>query len=112
MAQQQQMQWQTIRNKKLADVASRIPSEWQISPSKLPPSTTVNILSVPRASGILTAREIHITEDYNARELLNSLHKRKFTAVEVATAFCKVSTAPQPSQPSQPSFALHYHYTA
>ncbi|KAL2044580.1 hypothetical protein ABVK25_012357 [Lepraria finkii] len=58
MAQQQQMQWQAIRNKKLADVAS-------------------------------------VDDYYNARELLNSLHKRKFTAVEVATAFCKRAAVAQ-----------------
>lgn len=75
---------------KLADVASRIPPEWQISPSRLPPPTAANVLSLPRTSGVLTAKEIHITEDYDARELLNTLKHRKFTAVEVTTAFCKV----------------------
>ena len=90
MTQQQHPQWQIIRDKKLADVASRIPSEWQISPSRLPPPTAANVLSLPWTSGVLTAEEIHITEDYDARELLNTLKSRKFTAVEVTTAFCKV----------------------
>ena len=99
MAQQQpsssqQPQWQSIRDCKLADVASRIPQEWQIPSSQLPPPTQANVLDVPRKCGILTPREIHITEDYNARELANAVRQRRFTAVEVTTAFCKVILHP------------------
>ena len=103
MTQQQHPQWQPIRDKKLAEVAYRIPPEWQISPSRLPPPTTANVLSLPRTSGVLTAKEIHITEDYDARELLNTLKHRKFTAVEVTTAFCKVGYPTPPDVP-RPSF--------
>ena len=92
MAQQQQPQpqWQTIRDRKLADVASRIPTEWQIPSSQLPSATQANVLDVPRTCGILSPREIHITEEYNARELAKAIRERRFTAVEVTTAFCKV----------------------
>lgn len=84
-------QWQTIRDRKLADVASRIPTEWQIPASKLPPASISNVLSIPHTCGILTSKELHITESYNARSLLSALRNRDLTAVEVTTAFCKVN---------------------
>lgn len=90
-SQSLQPQWQTIRDRKLADVASRIPTEWLIPPSKLPSASVSNVTFIPRTCGILTSKEIHITEAYTARSLLSALLNCDFTAVEVTTAFCKVS---------------------
>ena len=85
-----QPQWQAIRDRKLVDVASRIPPEWQIRPSDLPPASAPNVLSIPSSCGILTAKERRITEAYTARSLLDALSKRELSAVEVTSAFCKV----------------------
>jgi len=85
-----QPQWQTIRDRKLADVASRIPTEWQIPPSGLPPASLPNVTSIPRTCGLLTPKELHITEAYTARSLLAALRQHDLTTVEVTTAFCKV----------------------
>ena len=82
--------WQNIRERKIAEVASRIPQEWQIPSSALPSSTTSNVLSIPRTCGILTPREIHITEAFDANLLLKEIRERKYTSVEVTTAYGKV----------------------
>ncbi|KAK4697652.1 amidase, partial [Lecanoromycetidae sp. Uapishka_2] len=83
------LKWQSIRDRKLTDIASRIPPEWQISPSKVPSPRTANVLSVPKTCGILTPKEVNITEDYDARSLVKEIRERRFTSVEVAKACCK-----------------------
>ncbi|OAA53552.1 Amidase [Cordyceps fumosorosea ARSEF 2679] len=48
-----------------------------------------NVTSVPRSCGLLTPRELSITEDHDAVGLAAALAARTYTAVEVAIAFCK-----------------------
>lgn len=47
-----------------------------------------NLIDLPRKSGILTAREIQITES-RAIDLVDQLRGQTYSAVEVTTAFCK-----------------------
>lgn len=49
----------------------------------------LDVTGIPRTCGILTADELSITEDHDATSLADALAKRKYTAVAVATAFCK-----------------------
>ena len=49
-------------------------------------------MDVPRTGGVLTAREVHITEAYDAQGLAKAIKERRFTAVEVTRAYCKVRT--------------------
>ncbi|OBT44914.1 hypothetical protein VE00_04757 [Pseudogymnoascus sp. WSF 3629] len=79
--------WQSIGTKKRAEQDQAIPSEWKLK--SLPPTSQLDVRSVPSTCGILTADEISITEDHDAYSLLNGLHGQSLTALEVTTAFCK-----------------------
>ncbi|KAL8842234.1 MAG: hypothetical protein Q9170_000640 [Blastenia crenularia] len=81
--------WQSIRDRKLSEQKSRIPPEWLIPADKLPLGDVNNVIDVPRTCGILSSKEIRITEDYNARRLAAAIRNKQYTAVEVTTAFCK-----------------------
>jgi Asp-tRNA(Asn)/Glu-tRNA(Gln) amidotransferase A subunit family amidase len=52
-------------------------------------SNDSNVLDIPAKCGILSAREIDITEGYDATALLQKLASKELSAVEVTTAFCK-----------------------
>jgi hypothetical protein len=47
-------------------------------------------MDIPRTCGLLSARELEITENYDVRELLRAMADKRLTAEEVTTAFCKV----------------------
>lgn len=84
--------WQEISSKKRAEVASNIPSEWKLSQTILETinaKSTIDVRDVPRSCGLLTDKEVEITEHYDAVGLIEKLASRHFTALEVATAFCK-----------------------
>ncbi|RMZ82505.1 hypothetical protein DV737_g1991, partial [Chaetothyriales sp. CBS 132003] len=84
--------WQEIAAKKRAEVASKIPPEWRLLPSyldKVSPTSTWNVLAVPRECGILSQDEIHITEGHDAVSLVEAIAAGTYTALQVATAFCK-----------------------
>ncbi|KAI9376142.1 amidase signature domain-containing protein [Aspergillus egyptiacus] len=84
------MEWEKKTQRKRAELASKIPSEWQLSPEFLQKAASLDdIRHLPRESGILTEREIDITESGDATALLQRLERRDVSAVEVATAFCK-----------------------
>ncbi|KAL6720506.1 hypothetical protein ACLMJK_002430 [Lecanora helva] len=89
MSQKSHTEWQEIRDRKLADVAARISSEWQIPSSALPSTSVSNVTSIPTTCGILTSKEIRITEAHSGRSLLAALRNRELTALEITTAFCK-----------------------
>ncbi|EHY61217.1 hypothetical protein HRR83_000977 [Exophiala dermatitidis] len=73
-----------------------IPKEWLIPETKLheyTSSPTANVLHVPAKSGLLSSRELEITENYDAVGLLEMLRKGPadggYSVTEVVTAFCK-----------------------
>ena len=86
--------WHSIRDRKLADRAAKIPKEWLILSENLPGSDVLDVTDIPRTCGVLTPKELHITEAYDARSLAAVICNRKLTAVEVTTAFCKVRSPP------------------
>jgi amidase len=73
-----------------ADLKAKIPAEWL-----LPEATTMlssklrNVLPLFRSCGILTERELEITEAEDAVAILGRIHARTWSAEEVAVAFCK-----------------------
>jgi Asp-tRNA(Asn)/Glu-tRNA(Gln) amidotransferase A subunit family amidase len=79
--------WKAIAQRKQSERLSRIPKEWLL-PS-LPPASVHDVRSIPRRSGILTAQELAITEDYDATSLASAIRARSLTAEAVARAFCK-----------------------
>lgn len=89
--------WQTIVAAKQKKSQSLIPEAW-----KLPESITKTLqypleehanrlldLDIPKRSGILSARELEITEANKVADLLSKLASGTYTALEVTTAFCK-----------------------
>ncbi|OJI99562.1 hypothetical protein ASPVEDRAFT_123322 [Aspergillus versicolor CBS 583.65] len=80
--------WEQKVQSKQAQTAAVIPREW-ILPTDILRNSSTNVLNVPKTSGILTEREIHITEDYDATALLQKLAAGDFSSVEVTAAFCK-----------------------
>ncbi|CAH0043156.1 unnamed protein product [Clonostachys rhizophaga] len=91
--------WQTKAAEKRAACQEAIPKDWILPQSifeTLPaksdlPKTKVNLidLDIPRRSGILTEREIEITESFSTSQLLEGLASGKFTSYEVTLAFSK-----------------------
>ncbi|OQE14950.1 hypothetical protein PENSTE_c031G03255 [Penicillium steckii] len=77
--------------------SDKIPVDWKIPTSvqnclTLPSESSRNNifdLDLVRKSGILTEREIHITEGFDVTGLLQGLRKGELTAVEVTKAFSK-----------------------
>jgi len=47
------------------------------------------VLDVPRSCGILSEREIKITEDYDAVAIIAGIKAGELSAEEVTVAFCK-----------------------
>ena len=76
------------RAKILQDFIDKVPEEYYI-PQHYIVSPPRDVTSIPRDCGILTAQELEITETYDATGLAEAIAARKYTAVEVATAFSK-----------------------
>ncbi|OAG38195.1 hypothetical protein AYO21_07528 [Fonsecaea monophora] len=74
-----------ISRRKLAERDSKIPPEWKISL----PEDDDNLLHLPRSCSLLSPRELEITEEYDSVGLLEKIHAREYTSVEVTRAFCK-----------------------
>jgi hypothetical protein len=88
--------WHVIASDYKAKCDAKIPVEWRLPGYMLEPlsdKSTHGVLTEPRKMGIelgiLTPREIEITESDDARHLTLQLVHKKYTAVEVVTAFSK-----------------------
>lgn len=71
-----------------------IPKQWLLPESQLPPATQKNVIDFPRQSGLLSERELMIT-DWSATELVGEMGKGNLTAEEVVVAFLKRSVLGQ-----------------
>ncbi|KIY03223.1 uncharacterized protein Z520_01690 [Fonsecaea multimorphosa CBS 102226] len=89
--------WQTKVAQKRQQCREAIPEEWQLSPDNFKmlafpleknPNRLID-MDIVKKSGILSEREISITEDYTVAELLAKLASGEFSSVEVTTAFSK-----------------------
>ncbi|KAI0454120.1 amidase [Xylaria acuta] len=91
--------WQSRVAEKRSICQKAIPEAWNLAQSLLDTlpkrselsQTKTNLISldIPRRSGILTERELEITESHNVPELLESLATGRFTSAEVTLAFSK-----------------------
>jgi hypothetical protein len=97
------MEYSAIAQRKQAQLWERIPQGWRLSPSQIPPGMhspaesvnnvqydRVNVLEIPRSCGLLSAKELEITESWDVKGLLGQIHSQKLTSKEVIEAFCKV----------------------
>ncbi|KPV74611.1 uncharacterized protein RHOBADRAFT_36508 [Rhodotorula graminis WP1] len=80
--------WRDEAAKKRDQLASLIPAEWQLSPEALDAAGD-DVRGLAASSGILSDRELDITELDEVQELASRIAKGTYTAVEVTTAFCK-----------------------
>ncbi|KAL2826684.1 amidase signature domain-containing protein [Aspergillus cavernicola] len=89
--------WEERVFKKRKECFNKIPLEWRVPddliyPFKKPLSENKNDFIranlVPK-SGILSARELKITENYTVRELIAELANGTLTSAEVTLAYCK-----------------------
>jgi amidase len=88
--------WQKIAIKKKEEQTSRIPQEWMIASSRLPPPGTTDLRPWAESSGILTSRELEITSNkYDATSLASAIAASKYSAKETTTAFCKRAAVAQ-----------------
>lgn len=104
--------WEARAERKRNELASTIPKEWHIpadvlSTLRTPLEANKNDLielDIVRRSGILTERELDITENHNVASLLQRLASGEFTCVEVTAAFSKrAAIAQQLVCPSPPA---------
>lgn len=82
--------WKTLVLKKQAEVSSQIPSAWRLPAeyTDISETTNRNVLDIPRRCGILSQKQLDITENYDATSLLQKMHRRELSAYEVTEAFC------------------------
>lgn len=64
-----------------------IPSQWHIK--SLPAKDVRNVLDIPRACGILSERELEITETVDLVTILDKLRSGEWSSVETTTAYYK-----------------------
>ncbi|KAJ9640135.1 hypothetical protein H2204_003360 [Knufia peltigerae] len=89
--------WQGIVAEKQRAAKKLVPSGWLLPDAiwqglTLPLEANPNRIieqDIPRRSGILSTRELEITENYSTAQLLDALAKGTLSSVEVTTAFCK-----------------------
>ena len=75
---------QLVAEKKQRQLNS-IPRDWLVS---LPPDSTLDVTGFPETCGLLTAREIEMTNT-STDVLLEKLASGEWTSVDVTTAFYK-----------------------
>lgn len=82
--------WESLVQMKQADAAAKIPGPWCLPTEYTNISETAgtNVLDIPRRCGLLTAKQLEITESYDATSLLERIHRRELSAYEVTEAFC------------------------
>lgn len=95
--------WQERAAEKREACANRIPQAWRVpqnflSSFQAPLSDhKTNLIQeqAVRKSGILTDRELEITEQYDVAGLLSALASGKLTSAEVTLAYCKRAAVAQ-----------------
>ena len=81
--------WKDLAANKKREQTASIPPDWLLSPSKLPPESQANVLDVPYTSGLLTEKEIEITDTIDVNVILNNLARAIWSSIDVTTAFYK-----------------------
>ncbi|KAF4998732.1 hypothetical protein FGRMN_3058 [Fusarium graminum] len=81
-------EYEAFRTSLLEEFGSTVPEELLL-PRTLIDNPPKDVTGIPRSCGILSKRELDITENYDATSLAAAIASRKFTSVAVVTAFCK-----------------------
>jgi hypothetical protein len=83
--------WETEANKCKEILTKSIPQQWQAPLEKIPSADQLNVEDFPRQSGVLTDKELEITET-TATGLVKKMGKGELSAEEVVIAFLKRAT--------------------
>lgn len=83
-----QSKWEQISAKARQKVLDDIPAEWKIPQEKLPGDDIRDVTGVAASSGILSERELAITDSL-ATEIVAKVGAGEWKAEEVTVAFCK-----------------------
>ncbi|KAJ5292027.1 Amidase [Penicillium angulare] len=93
-----------VAQRKQAELSASIPSQWKLPDNLIPPGMLtpaesitegpklygrVNVMEIPRTCGLLTSKELEITEKYDVHELVLAMTEKKLKAKEVVQAFCR-----------------------
>jgi amidase len=81
-------QWEQISAKAKQKVLDDIPSEWRTPADQLPSNDVLNVMDFPAKSGLLSQRELDITESF-AVDIVAKIAKGELSAEDVTRAFCK-----------------------
>jgi amidase len=84
--------WKHLVAEKQAQQANQLPQAWRISPSllqEISPQSQINVLDIPRQSGLLSTEELDLTEKYDAVDLVQKMANKEVSAYAVVLAFCK-----------------------
>ncbi|KIW80464.1 hypothetical protein Z517_07080 [Fonsecaea pedrosoi CBS 271.37] len=87
--------WQKTAAAYQAALKAKIPPEWLLPKDFLSGGKPRNIMPLFKTCGVLTSHELAITEVEDAVTLLEKLHSRTWSAVEVTVAFCKRAAVAQ-----------------
>ena len=80
--------WKARAAARKAQQEKEIPDKWRI-PATLATKLPVNVIDVPSTCGLLSEKELTITETDNVELLLRKLAGGEWSAVEVTLAFYK-----------------------
>ncbi|CAN6623011.1 hypothetical protein TRVA0_009S01200 [Trichomonascus vanleenenianus] len=81
-------QWEKRAQAARARRAAQLPEEYVIPSDKLPAESVKDVSNFPKESGLLTDRELEITES-NVPTLFEAIKAKKYTALEVTQAYIK-----------------------
>jgi hypothetical protein len=82
------MSWQTEALKAKTILHNSLPKQWLLPEDRLPPPDTKNVIDFPKISGLLSDRELSIT-DMSATALVAGMESGRLSAEEVVVAFLK-----------------------
>jgi len=82
--------WELQARKAKGILENSIPKQWLLPEDKLPPADEKSVIDFPRKSGLLTGRELGIT-DLSATALVAKMGAGELSAEEVVVAFLKRS---------------------
>lgn len=84
--------WKQLALSKRVATFNKIPKNWLLpieQASQYSETNPISVLDVPRSCSILTEKELDITENHDATDLVALMAKGELSSVEVTTAFCK-----------------------
>lgn len=87
-----EVNWQELIQRKRAVRDALIPAEWRLPTTiteKVSPESSHSAFDLLNEAGLLTDREINITENNTATSLTAKIASGKLSSYDVAAAFCK-----------------------